>query len=65
MNDISPVMQEYKRLEQELLALRQQHNNKYSPAEGYLLDEMTAVWDELSMAEQDIIYAQGPKIPRP
>jgi hypothetical protein len=65
MTEISRAMSDYRDLEKRLLALRIRTNGKYSHEEPAITDSMAAVWEELSVEEQDQVYAEGEKVPMP
>lgn len=65
MSQISQAMSEYRDLERRLIALRGKFEGKYSPEEPTITDRMVDVWENLSVEEQDQIYSEGAKVPRP
>jgi hypothetical protein len=65
MTDVSLLLSQYRSLEKLLLDLRSKTNGRYSPEEPSITNRMVDVWEELSIEEQDQIYAEGEKIPPP
>ena len=60
------LLDEYNTLVRKLIEIREKNQGKYSPdEEPEILQRMIVVWEYLSEAEQDRIYAEGAKIPLP
>lgn len=53
-----PSLEDYKRLENELLHIRQIHRGEESPEEDEILEKMDAVWSQLSSEEQAVASAE-------
>jgi hypothetical protein len=60
MNENSPLIS-YRTLERSLVRLRLRTNGQYSPEEEPIIARMTALWNELTTEEQDVLSAEGPQ----
>ena len=54
-------LQAYRRLEQQLVKMREANEGRESPDEEQLLESMAAAWVDLSGDDKALIRSEGPK----